>query len=221
MIPGRLLTGVFWLFLAACAADMPEPDYILQGLIIQTARANRSDLPTETGQTTPVTPTVTLYTFSGVQLNLASSTLTDSGWSQCFSETYDHIGTTMASISALCSKSRMLMACRVTGSTTLTVAAHALKSEIMVEDANNATSFHSANNVNWYYHATVELAWGFFSTNDANVNNSFCDLTGTYPDYRMCWHTSTTAGLKGGWRCGATIGLNSDATWERVIYHAD
>ena len=42
---------------------------------------------------------------------------------------------------------------------------------------------------------------------------------------RMCWHDgisgAPTGELYGGYRCGATVGLNSSTAWERVVYQAD
>ena len=34
-------------------------------------------------------------------------------------------------------------------------------------------------------------------------------------DHPLCWHTNN-----GGWRCGATTGLNNNALWERKIFRA-
>jgi hypothetical protein len=49
-----------------------------------------------------------------------------------------------------------------------------------------------------------------------------CDIAGgeTNPELRLCWHTGG-GNIQGGYRCGATTGLNGDPTWQRLVFHAD
>jgi hypothetical protein len=96
-----------------------------------------------------------------------------------------------------------------------------------------------ADNVGWYY--SDDHSWGFVRDGDS-VNRMTCD-TGEYTfksitmlDYlalsiidlnstseassnsRLCWNTGSNGG---GYRCGSHVGLNTDKTFQRVIYHAD
>ncbi len=161
-----------------------------------------------------------LYTFSGVATNVPIANLT--GWTQCFSGTY---GTTasLATIQANCSKANLLLGCRTTGSATLSVAAHALRTDVLFDTGSGQTP-HNANGVGWYY--TPSYSWGF-APQGSVINRNSCDIidSQTYPGggatdgaQRICWHTSASA-LSSGWRCGKPDFLGS--TYERLIYHAD
>ena len=77
---------------------------------------------------------------------------------------------------------------------------------------------HNANGVDWYY--STSYSWGYTHQGDG-VSRSSCDVqSGSFPQHRVCFHTSSSR-LSGGYRCGTTLSLNSSSTWERVFLHAD
>jgi hypothetical protein len=109
----------------------------------------------------------------------------------------------------------LLIGCGPVGNITLTVAAMGLRADVLFNCSTSATCTHVANGVGWYYSAVY--SWGFVNYNDT-VSRNTCDTGSADPAYRLCWHTGQGVG---GYRCGASAGLNSDMTTERVIYHSN
>jgi hypothetical protein len=156
----------------------------------------------------------TLFTFSGIAQNLPIASLV--GWTQCFLGLYGGTAT-IASIQAACDQPNLLMACRQTGSTTLTLAAEAPRTDVFFDVGTGASAVHPANGTNWYY--SPSLSWGFAPL-AATVNRTSCDFgsDATYGPFRMCWHTGATS-VSSGYRCGLND-LNGSSAWERIIYEA-
>ncbi len=156
--------------------------------------------------------------FSGVGTGLAISDL--GSWSQCFLGLYNVPGGTLTTdIPAACTKANILVACRQTGASTLTVAAMGPRADVFFVTGNTSSPgvTHSANGVGWYFDDNWSM--GFAKAGDA-VTLSQCDVASTpNSDLRLCWHTLSTA--VGGYRCGATTGLNSSTAWERIVFNAD
>jgi len=156
--------------------------------------------------------------FGGVVKNLPISSLT--GWSQCFLQLYNVAGGTLnTDIPAACTKANILVGCRATGAATLTLAAMAPRADVFFVTGNVSSPgvTHLANGVAWYFDDNYSM--GFAKGGDA-VTLSECDVATTpNSDLRLCWHTLNTA--VGGYRCGATTGLNSSTAWERIVFHAD
>jgi hypothetical protein len=158
-----------------------------------------------------------LFTFYGVRTNFPDTDLV--GWELCHSETYGVYGTSLTgTVLSRCNKNNLMLACRQTGSATITVAAHAPRPDVIYDTGSGYSSVHNANGVDWYYSSSY--SWGFVNAG-SGVARSSCDTMGS-PDSekRLCWHTSGGT-LSGGYRCGTTTGLNSSSTWERLVYHAD
>jgi hypothetical protein len=154
-----------------------------------------------------------LFTFSGIQANLPIASLT--GWTQCYLDTYANSATALTTIQTQCSQAKLLLGCRNTGATTLTNAANAPRIDVLF-DTGTGNVTHDANGVSWYYNTS--WSWGYAPL-AAGVTRTSCDTTNVADPLRLCWHTS--AGLiNGGWRCGASTGLNADATHERIIFQA-
>ncbi len=162
-----------------------------------------------------------LYSFSGVQNNVPIASLL--GWSQCYVDSYGASGTPLSTILSQCSKAKLLMGCRTTGSQTLTVAANAPRLDVIFETGSGQTP-HNANGVGWYY--TGSYSWGF-APQGSILNRNSCDIidSQSYPGggatdgaQRICWHTSGNA-LSTGWRCGKPDFLG--AGYERILFHAD
>ncbi len=153
-----------------------------------------------------------LYFKPGVLQNVAPATLT--GWTQCYKDTYDvPMETKITQILAQCSKNKLLLACKAKVASNYQLVAMGNRSDVLFDCGSSATCTHVANGVGWYYSAT--WSWGFVNAND--VPNRFeCDVVAG--PLRMCWHTVSFAG---GYRCGDNSGLNSDANWERYVFHAN
>lgn len=151
--------------------------------------------------------------FSGVQNDVAVSALT--GWTQCYLDTYNNTGLTTAGVLAACTGDHLMLACRPTGSDTLTVAAHAARADVTF-DTGETNVPHVANGVGWYF--GDDFAWGFAAEGDS-IDLNICDISTTNGGSRLCWHTQQSPGL-GGWRCGTNTSLNSSPSFERVVYEA-
>jgi hypothetical protein len=153
-----------------------------------------------------------LFTFSGVASNVPVAELT--GWTQCYSDTYANSATPVASILAACSQANLLLACRTTGSPTLTIAAHAPRADVTF-DTGTLSVTHDANGVGWYFNNS--FSWGFAPAGDAVLRNS-CDVGNSDASLRLCWHTGG-GNINAGYRCGASLGI-FDGTFERIVYQA-
>jgi hypothetical protein len=156
-----------------------------------------------------------LYTFSGVQTNVPIASL--QGWTQCYADTYANSGTSLATIQAQCNQARLLLGCRLTGSSTLITAANAPRADVLFDTTADRTTLHTANGVGWYFNS--DWSWGYAQAGDA-VDKYSCDIaTSGSNDKRMCWHTGGGY-INDGWRCGTAINLNNSNAYERLIFQA-
>ena len=89
-----------------------------------------------------------------------------------------------------------------------------MRADVLFDVGNQNAGKHEANGVAWYY--SDSYSWGFARGGDTVSRNS-CDTANTNPQDRLCWHTSA-GNINGGYRCGATTGLNNNAQWERLIF---
>ena len=157
-----------------------------------------------------------LLEFSGVANDLPIAAL--SGWTQCFSETYNGF-TPVADILASCNQGRLLLGCRQTGSDTLLLAANAPRQDVLFDCGSQIDCSNVSNGVGWYF--SDSYSWGFVQAGEP-VNRVSCDLgdeTESAPNSRMCWHTGGGA-TSSGFRCGDDLWLNGDTSFERVIFQA-
>jgi hypothetical protein len=161
-----------------------------------------------------------LYWQSGVQQNVPLASLT--GWTQCFIDLYSDGATSLSTILAGCNQSKLLLACRPTGSQTLQLVAMAAKVDITF-DTGTGNVTHNANGVEWYYNNSS--SWGFAPGGDP-VSRTSCDTqassinaAGVDGDKRLCWHTGG-GNINGGWRCGTNDLLNASGAYERLIFQA-
>ncbi|HEY8378316.1 MAG TPA: DUF4215 domain-containing protein, partial [Nannocystis sp.] len=138
------------------------------------------------------------------------------GWEVCYSDTYGKSGTPVATILQQCHKANLMLACRQVGVPIYTVLAHAPRSEV-TKDTGSSNEPTVANGTGWYF--SDAYSWGFAKQGDP-ISRTSCDTQSINPERRLCWHTSG-GNINGGWRCGATTGLNGNNTWERVVLHAD
>jgi hypothetical protein len=114
---------------------------------------------------------------------------------------------------ATCSQNKLLLGCRPVGNSIMTVAAMGNRADVLYNCGSTASCTHVANGVGWFF--SDSWSWGFVNGYDT-VNRDQCDENPTNPSYILCWHTNSV----GGYQCGATLGLNSNTSWERIIYQA-
>lgn len=151
--------------------------------------------------------------------DVALADLQAKGWSTCFTGLYNDNTTTVADALATCTGAELMLACRQTGDPTLTLAAGAPQAETMVDTgaADNGTT-NDYEGISWYFNN--DWSWGFASRGDT-VMKEECDIDATGKNnQRLCWHVGTegtTGQFAGGYRCGATEGLNDSADYERVL----
>ncbi len=154
------------------------------------------------------------FSFSGIlqNVNLAATTV---GWTECYRDLYGNNNLALAnSITTACTKANIMLACRQTGSATLTLAANAPRTDVFFDTGANNNVVHNANGVGWYFNNNYSM--GFAPLGAAVQRNSADVLAGAT---RLSWHTHNFFG--GGYRCGDTTGLNNSNAWERIVYQAD
>lgn len=157
------------------------------------------------------------FDFSGVLNDVPEASLI--GWEPCYVDTYATSGVPLADVLAQCSQDHLLMGCRLTGTTTLLVAANAPRADVLFDTGVSDTP-HDANGVGWYYDQSY--SWGF-APQGMTINRDNCDIIdsvffpGVGGEQRLCWSTSGNAIVQG-WRCGTADELNFSAAYERVLY---
>jgi hypothetical protein len=161
-----------------------------------------------------------LFTFTGVAQDVAIASLT--GWSQCYAEAYGEAVTRISDITATCSGSLLMMACRPLGSSVLQLAAYAPRADVLY-DTGLGNDPHVANGVGWYFNGSH--SWGFapegatLTRNSCDTEDSSINADGIDGDLRLCWHTGD-ARVQGGWRCGYNDVLNGSFAYERLLFQA-
>jgi hypothetical protein len=152
--------------------------------------------------------------FSGVRVNQSIHTYLKRGFQPCLQTVYNST-LSLSEVRDNCSGDVLMMACRRIDDGTLTVAAMGSRAEVLEDIGDGVNAVNPHNGVNWYYSTT--RSWGFAPAGAA-VNRNSCDTNGAGEGTRLCWHTNADR-ITGGYRCGSTLNLNGDATWERVILH--
>ena len=150
----------------------------------------------------------------GPQVNVPVANLV--GWTQCFAETYGNV-TPIATITTACSKAKLMMACRVAGSTTLQLLSWAPRADVLF-DTGTSNIPHVANGSGWYFSGAYSC--GFAKAGDP-INRSTCDLdNGGAVDnnLRMCIHTAANQ-TNVGYRCGSSVSYS--AAYQQLFYQAD
>jgi hypothetical protein len=110
-----------------------------------------------------------------------------------------------------CNQSKLLLGCRRVNSMILTVSAMEDRGDVLHDCGSYRYCTNVANGVGWYF--SDSYSWGFVSDTDS-VDRYSCDIEISNADYRLCWSTNGDSG----YRCRATTSIDSDATWEKVIY---
>ena len=152
---------------------------------------------------------------AGVMQNVPVSALT--GLVQCYAAPYGSPGAALNTILQDCAGAHLVLGCRVTGSSTLLIAAEGPR-------ALASSASLTANGVTFYQSA---VAWGFAPAGVATSDvTQGCDSNGTSVDgfvhgagsERLCWNLTGGSSLGAGARCGDLTSLNSGTTYERVIF---
>lgn len=152
------------------------------------------------------------YTPTGVQTNVALSTVTSGGWTLCYSSSMGtSFGSSAAATLANCTGSSLMLAGRLTGSQNLLVLAQAPKVDALFNTgAGDNGVFHNANGADWFY--ADNWSWGFKETGSA-FRKFQCSFSA--PALSMCVHTLSGVG---GYSIGATTGLNSSSAYEKLVF---
>ena len=149
----------------------------------------------------------------GPQTNVPVDTVTGGGWTECFRDLYAD-NWDVNELLANCPGTRLMLACRPTGSSTLTLLAQGAREDVTFDTGINDDVLHIANGVGWYF--SDNYSWGFVRAGDSVFKDS-CDTDESGAnDERLCWHTNET-----GYRCGATVELNGSTDFERIVYTSD
>lgn len=189
-------------------------------VLTDVANCGKCGLTCAAGESCSAGKCSSVLAFSGIAQNIDVSSL--GGWTQCYSEPYGQSTTRISDVKTACSGSLVMLACRLSGSSTLQLAAYAPRDDVFYDTGSTNTP-HSANGVGWYFSSKV--SWGFAPDGGA-INRSSCDVTdsslgpGVDGDKRLCWHTSDDK-ITGGWRCGRNDALNTDGMFERLMFTAD
>ena len=151
----------------------------------------------------------------GPQTNVPLSTVTQGGWTECFTGVYNSTKL-IASILSACSGSKLMLACRPTASTsTIQLLAWAPREDVLFQTTDKYPK-HYAQGSSWYYSTnTYPISWGFAKEGD-EINRSSCDWKTENGQYRLCWHTGSKS-VSSGYRCGAN--MNAGSKDERIIFH--
>lgn len=155
------------------------------------------------------------YYPSGPQQNVSKQTLLDGGWNLCWSGGYGE-SDSLANIYASCTGDSILYAAGVTGSDTYMLIAAGPRATVFAETGFNETI--EANGTYWYLNPSQSMG---FAPN-GTITQSSADVRDTSDPLRMSWHTGWCGAdlICGGWRVGASTGLNSDNGYTRAIWHS-
>lgn len=153
------------------------------------------------------------YNPVGVQTNVALSTITGGGWTQCYAAPFAAaIGNNAEAILSPCTGNYLMLAGRATGSSTMLVAASGLRSAIIQNTGQTNYTTHTVNGAEWYF--SPQWSWGFVSADDPDgVYNNQCDVSNSPKS--LCMHTFSWVG---GYRINNNTGLNYSNDYEKVVF---
>jgi hypothetical protein len=151
------------------------------------------------------------YNPFGPQQNVGLATITNGGWTQCYSSTMStFIGSSAQNVLSQCNGNYLMMAGRLTGQDTFLLLAETTIADATFNTDSGTSNTHLSNGTNWYFGS--DWSWGFAGANES-VSLDQCDtLSG---DDRMCLHTVNGAG---GYRIGNVFNLNVSTNYEKVFF---
>lgn len=169
----------------------------------------------------------------GPQQNVPVSTVTSSGWTQCFIDTYaGDLHAALPGLLSSCTEDYLMLAGRPTGSSSLTLLAAAPRGDVLFDtgptcpvDCSFPSATHTANGSAWYFHdddGRFDGSWGFAAAGDP-VANYQCDVGDIFHGYgdstnRLCWHLLHGFG---GLRLGSLTFLTGDSGYERLVLESN
>lgn len=161
----------------------------------------------------------------GVQQNVLFTTVTETwGWTLVYQGTYSETVGIDELYDGVFQNDYIMYAARPVGSPTITLLAAADEADVRTVTAPNQTT--PSNGAEWYYN---DRSLGFAGEgllilqNTADTNEAG---GGPTAETRLSWHTSgdgdssAPVEVNGGWRAGATTGLNFSNSWERLVFVA-
>lgn len=156
------------------------------------------------------------YYPSGPQTNVSISTVTNGGWTLCWSGDYGG-SENLSVLTSQCDQEYLLLAGGAKNSSDYLLLAAAPRSEVFRATARNATTL--SNGSYWYYNTTQSMG---FAPN-ATISQSSADVFDTANTLRLSWHLGFCGANKicGGWRVGSNTGLNGSTTFARAIYESN
>jgi len=155
-----------------------------------------------------------LYEFSGIKTDLPIADL--AGWHECYRTVYADMNAHPELMEQSCTGSKIMLACRETGSAILKVAAYAQRDEVFFNTGDSGNTVHTANDVDWYY--SYSYSMGFAPVGEGVDRNS-ADIQDIGSPYRLSWHTHDW--FTGGFRCGNITWINYSNDYEKIIYEAE
>ncbi len=161
------------------------------------------------GSVAEATPSYMPY---GPQTDVALSTITNGGWTECYSAPMaTFIGNGAENVLSQCTDQYIMMAGEVTGSNTfLAVAATTLIGA--TTDTGQTSNFNVSNGSEWWF--SDNWSWGFTAIGD-DVDNGQCNVANG--PISMCLHTVNGAG---GYRINNIEGLNDSTDYSKVFFEA-
>ncbi len=157
------------------------------------------------------------YLIGGIHQNVLVSSITGSGWQECYKGLYTESNLDLATIISACPKSKLMMACRVTNSPTLSLLAADTRTNVLFDVGDGRFVKHDSLFISWYY--SDNRSWGFLPLGET-VDRFSCDVETTNSDKRLCWHTAS-GNLNAGYRCGDIKNGAGVGVGERLIYQHD
>ena len=155
-----------------------------------------------------------IYNPIGPQLNVPIATVTSGGWTECYDATMSvYIGNSGENVLNACTGDLLMMAGRVTGSSTLLVLAEASRADTIINTGISATNEHISNGSEWWY--SPNWSWGFVAIGDPLLNSQCNTAAGGTAG--MCLHTVNGAG---GYRINNIVGLNGSVAYEKIFFQA-
>lgn len=161
----------------------------------------------------------------GVQQNVPVALVTGAwGWSVAYQGTYGTFDVPISTLFAgVLPGDYVMYAARPTGSANFTLLAATIESDARAYTKLNTTT--TSNGAQWYYNG---FSIGFAGLGDTIIQSS-ADVSGVNSALRLSWHSGignpgfsqnvnvSPLDIDGGYRAGATAGLNNSSAWERFV----
>jgi uncharacterized protein YjbI with pentapeptide repeats len=152
-----------------------------------------------------------LFEFTGIQSNIEMAQL--DGWNLCYKALYSANTENTGQIMNDCKSKFVMLACRKTGSNTLSLAAYGTYEKVFY-DNNRSNTGVVDNDVQFYFSPQYSMG---FAPKGVNLARNSCDTDRESFAQRLCWHTSGG----GGWSCAGESNLNGSDNYEKLIFKSE